>query len=226
MKHSRSVGQNEGVSLTTQKQYTADPCMLISAQITVYNVLVFFILDTRKMMKMHLLIFLSIIIGCLSDIKVSVNQTGGYTILVNGTEWLRSSRIGLYIDNKWYSSDDKSLPLMNITTDQGTDRYLGSWNETQLNYDLIRSGIHTKIVASIRQWHQISAFTFHLDTGNQTLMNTIPLDKNQVRTIFPSFNIEKINDNDQRAYFTFEGEIICLFLFSFIFKIIYRSDDR
>ncbi|UJR11990.1 hypothetical protein I4U23_016168 [Adineta vaga] len=80
-----------------------------------------------------------------------------------------------------------------------------SWNETQLNYDLIHSGIHRKIVASIRQWDQISAITFHLNTGDQILTNTIPLDKNQVRTIFPSFYIEQIDINDQRAYFTFEG---------------------
>jgi hypothetical protein len=146
-----------------------------------------------------------VIIGCLSDIKVSVDKTGGYTIRVNGKDWLRSSRTGLYTDNKWYSSDDQTLPLMNITTGQGTDRYLGSWNETQLNYDLNRDGMHTKIVASIRQWHKISIITFHLNTGDQTLTNTNPLDKNQVRTIFPSINIEKIDANDNRSYFTFEG---------------------
>jgi hypothetical protein len=68
-----------------------------------------------------------------------------------------------------YSSDDQSLPLINITAGKGTDRYLGSWNETQLNYHLIRNGIYTKIVASIRQWHRISAITFHLDTDDQSL---------------------------------------------------------
>jgi hypothetical protein len=137
-----------------------------------------------------------VIIGCLSDIKVSIDQRGGYTIRINDKEWLRSSQTSLYVDNKWYSSDDQSLPLINITAGKGTDRYLGSWIETQLNYHLIRNGIYTKIVASICQWHRISAITFHLDTGDQTLTNTIPLDKNQVRTIFPSFNIEKIDQND------------------------------
>jgi hypothetical protein len=156
-------------------------------------------------MKMHLLIFFSVITGCLSGIKVSVDETGGYKIHVNDKEWLRSSRTGLYTDNKWYLSDDKSLPLINITTGQGTDRYLGSWNETQLNYDLSRNGSHTKIVASVRQWHKISAITFHLNSGDQTLTNINPLDKNQVRTIFPSFKIEKIGVNDNRSYFTFEG---------------------
>lgn len=92
------------------------------------------------------------IIGCLSDIKVSIDQTGGYIIRINNIEWLRKSRIGLYVDNKWYSSDDKSLPLININASQGIDQYLGKWNETQLNYDLVRDGSHTKVVACIRQW--------------------------------------------------------------------------
>lgn len=157
---------------------------------------------------MHLLVFFSVIIGCLSDIKVAVDRTGGYTIHVNDKIWLRSSRTALYTNNKWYSSDDKSLPLINITTEQGTDRHLGSWNETQLNYDLNHDGIHTKIVASIRQWREISAITFCLNAGDQTLTNTNPLDKNQVRTIFPSFNIEKMNVHDNRSYFTFEGKKI------------------
>ncbi len=156
-------------------------------------------------MKMHLLIFLSLIIVCLSDIKVSIDQSGKYTIRINDKEWLRSFEISLYVDNKWYSSDDKSLLLMNITTGQGIDPHLGRWNETQLNYDLNRNGIHTKIVGSIRQWDQISAITFHLNTGEQTLTNTMPLEKSQVRTIFPSFNIEKIDHSDQRGYFIFEG---------------------
>lgn len=155
---------------------------------------------------MHLLILFSVIIGCFSDIQVSIEKSGAYTIRVNGKDWLRSSETGLYADDRWYSSADQSLPLVNITSAQGTDRYLGSWNETRLNYDLHRKGMHTKIVASIRQWHEISAITFHLNTGDQTLTNTKPLDKNQVRTIFPSMKIEKVDAHDNRSYFTFEGE--------------------
>jgi hypothetical protein len=164
---------------------------------------------------MQLLIFFALIVGCLGDIKVSVDEKGGYTISINGKEWLRSSQTALYADNQWYSSENNSLPLTNIVTAQGNDQNLGSWNETQLNYDLVRNGTHTKIVASIREWHQISAITFYLDTGDQILTNTVPLDMNQVRTVFPSFNIEKIGNDDQRGYFTFAGEIICLFYFVF-----------
>ncbi len=140
-----------------------------------------------------------------------VDEKGGYTIRINGKEWLHSSHTALYTDNKWYSSDNNSLPLVNITTGQGNDQNLGSWNETRLNYDLVRNGTHTKIVASIREWRQISAITFYLDTGDQILTNTVPLDMNQVRTVFPSFNIEKIDHDDQRSYFTFAGRIIYLF---------------
>jgi hypothetical protein len=166
---------------------------------------------------MHLLVFFFLIVGCLGDIKVSVDEKGGYTIRINGKEWFRSSHTALYTDNKWYSSDNNSLPLVNITTGQGNDPNLGSWNETQLNYDLVRKRTNTKIVASIREWHQISAITFYLDTGDQILTNTVPLDMNQVRTVFPSFNIENIDHDDQRGYFTFAGRIIYLF-YSVFFK--------
>ena len=82
---------------------------------------------------MHLLVLFSVLIGCFSDIQVSIDKRGHYTIRVNGQDWLRSSQPALYADDRWYSSANQSLPLMNITTAQGTDRYLGRWNETQLN---------------------------------------------------------------------------------------------
>jgi len=157
---------------------------------------------------MHLLAFLLLIVGCWCDIKVSVNEKGGYNISINNTVWLRSSRTSLYADNKWYSSDNDSLPLTSISTAQGNDPNLGSWNETQLNFDLVRSGTHTKVVGSIRQWHEISAITFHLDTGNQVLTNSVPLDSNAVRTVFPSFHIEQIERKEERGFFTFEGKAI------------------
>lgn len=157
------------------------------------------------MMKVHLLVFLLVLTGCWASIKVSIDEEGGYAIHINGRKWLESSRTALYVDNTWYSSDDKSLSLIKITTDRGTDQYLGHWNETCLNYDLIRNETHTKIIARIRQWHAVSAVTFHLDTGDEILTNTIPLHMDEVRTVFPSFNIEQIGDDDARSYFTFEG---------------------
>ncbi len=160
------------------------------------------------MMMMHFIVLLLLTVGCSCEVQVSINEKGGYNISINGNIWLRSSRTALYVDNKWYSSDENSLPLTSTSTAQGNDPNLGSWNETQLNYDLVRSGAHTKIVGRIRQWHEISAVTFHLDTGDQVLTNTVPLDMDHVRTVFPSFNIEQIDMNDQRGYFTFEGKII------------------
>ena len=142
--------------------------------------------------------------------KISIDEKGGYIIHINGTKWLQSSRTALYVDDKWYSSDDQSLSLINRTTGRGTDQNLGTWNETRLNYDLVRNGTHTKIIARIRQWHAVSAITFHLDTGDETLTNTIPLHMDEVRTVFPSFNIEKMGDDDARSYFTFEGQISSL----------------
>jgi len=164
---------------------------------------------------MHFLVLLPLIVGCWADIQVSVDQKGGYSLFVGERQWLRSSRTAIYVDNTWYSSDNNSLPLMNIAYEQGNDPNLGSWNETQLIYDLVRSGIHTKIVGHIRQWNLFSAITFHLDTGDQILTNTVPFNIDHVRTVFPSFHIEQMDMNDQRGSFTFEGKIyfrIVLFL--------------
>jgi hypothetical protein len=160
---------------------------------------------------MHLLVFVFLIVGCWGDIKVSVDQQGKYNISIDSNIWLRSSHTAIYVDNKWYSSDNNSLPLISISSAQGNDPNLGSWNETQLNYDLVQSGTHTKIVGHIRQWNSVSAITFHLDTGDQVMTNTFPLNATQVRTVFPSFNIEQIDGKDQRGYFTFEGKIIFIF---------------
>jgi hypothetical protein len=186
---------------------------------SVYIVRVSFILCAHLLVKMHLLVLFFLIVGCWCDIKVSVDEKGGYKITINDNIWLRSSRTALYVDNKWYSSDENSLPLTSISSAQGYDPLLGSWSETQLNYDLGRSATHTKIVGHIREWHAFSAITFHLDTGDQVLTNTVPLDIKHVRTVFPSFNIEQIDSNDQRGYFTYEGKVNFgnVFKVSFVF---------
>jgi hypothetical protein len=164
---------------------------------------------------MHLLVFLFLIVGCSGNVRVSVDQKGGYNISIDDRLWLRSSRTAIYVDNTWYSSDNNSLPLTNIAYEQGNDPKLGGWNETQLIYDLVRSGIHTKIVGHIRQWSAFSAITFHLNTGDQMMTNTIPYNIDHVRTVFPSFHIEQIDQNDQRGYFTFEGDFFfCTVLIS------------
>ena len=43
------------------------------------------------------------------------------------------------------------------------------------------------------------------------MTNTVPLDMDHVRTVFPSFYIEQMDENDQRGYFTFEGEFIFVY---------------
>lgn len=156
---------------------------------------------------MFVVILLLLISTCRGQVQVSVDEKGGYNITINGQVWLRSSHTSIYVDDRWYSSDTTSLPLKNITYAEGYDPNLGNWNETQLNYDLVRSGIHTKVVGSIRQWNSISAITFHLNTGDQILTNTAALDTNRVRTVFPGFNVEQMNVNDQRGFFEFSGRI-------------------
>lgn len=151
------------------------------------------------------LLFLFIAI-CNCDIQVIIDPNGGYNITVNHQLWFRSSRTGVYVDDQWYSTDNNTLPLASITTAQGTDPVLGSWNETILTYHLIRQSETTPIIARIRQWSMISAFTFYLETGDTFLPTTKPLDKNDVRTVFPSFVIETSGENDERGYFTIAGE--------------------
>ena len=155
---------------------------------------------------------LLLIVATSANIKVLVDEKGTYNISINGNLWLRSSHTSLYADNRWYSTDNNALLLTSISTAQGNDPNSGSWNETQLNYDLVRNGTGTKIMGRIRQWDKISAITFHLNTGDHVLASTDALDMNQVRTIFPSFKIEQISRRDQRGYFTFEGKIVFSFL--------------
>jgi hypothetical protein len=157
----------------------------------------------------HLLLLLRLTVECWGwgNIEVSVDQKGGYNITVGNRLWLRSSRTAIYVDNKWYSSDDGSLPLIGVDFTSGFDPNLGDYRDFQLSYDLVRSGIHTTIVGHIRDWYPSFGISFHLDTGNQTMTNTVPLDMDTVRTVFPSFFIEKIDQSDQRGYFTFEGKI-------------------
>ena len=176
---------------------------------------------------MQLILLLLLIVECWSDVRVSVDEKGAYNISINGQVWLRSSHTAIYIDDRWYSSDVSSLPLKNISFAEGNDPYLGDWNETQLNYDLVHNGSHTKIVGSIRQWKSVSAaITFHLNTGDQSMTSTVPLDSSRVRTVFPGFNVEQINENDQRGYFAFEGKVqFSVFYPPFQNKISYRNND-
>jgi hypothetical protein len=159
---------------------------------------------------MHLFVLYFFIGRCWCDIEVLIDEKGGYNISINGHVWLRSAHTAIYADNIWYSSDDSSLPLTNISSAQGIDPNLGSWNETQLIYDLVRTGKHTKIVGHIRQWNSFTAVAFHLDTGDEVLTNTIPLDMEHVRTVFPSFRIEQMDTNNQHEYFTFSGKVAFL----------------
>jgi hypothetical protein len=156
-------------------------------------------------LEMHLFVFLLLIVACGCDVRVSVDQTGAYNISVNNQLWLRSSRTAIYVDDRWHSTENNSLPLVSITEGQGTDPYLGNWNETKVTYNLVRSQTTIPVVAHIRQWSTASAFTFHLETGDAALTSRIALDFDQVRTVFPSFRIEKIDAGDQRGYFTIAG---------------------
>ncbi|CAF3718368.1 unnamed protein product [Rotaria sp. Silwood1] len=158
---------------------------------------------------MHVLGLLLLIVDCWSwgNINVIIDDKGGYNITIGRRVWLRSSRTAIYVDNKWYSSDDNTLPLTGISYTSGFDPNLGDYRDFQLSYDLVRDGIHTKIVGHIRDWYRAFGISFHLDTGDRPLTNTVPLDMDHVRTVFPSFHIEQIDQNDQRGYFTFEGGI-------------------
>ncbi|CAF3533440.1 unnamed protein product [Rotaria socialis] len=154
---------------------------------------------------MHLVVFVAIlIVECRCNIRVSVDRSQGkYNVSIADRVWLRSSRTALYADERWYSSDDDSLPLIDTRLDQGNDEHLGKWNETQLIYSLVRSGIQVNVTGRVRQWSSISAVTFHLDIGNEPLTSSNSLSVDEVRTVFPSFNIEQMHPDDHRGYFTY-----------------------
>ena len=156
---------------------------------------------------MHLVVFLLLLLGCRGDIQVLIDRTGDYNITVNNQVWLRSSRTAIYVDDQWYSTENNSLALVGITTAEGTDPNLGHWNETKVTYNLIRSEKTTPVIAHIRQWSAVSAFTFHLETGDRELTTNTTLSNDAIRTVYPSFLIEKIDMNDDRGYITIGGEI-------------------
>jgi len=155
---------------------------------------------------MRLVVFVLLLVHCGCDIQVSVDRVKGeYDITIGNKVWLQSSRVALYADDRWYSSNDSSLPLIDTRVAQGNDPNLGSWNETQLIFSLNRNGTVNNITGIIRQWHSHPAISFHLDTGDRVLTNNKLLDKNQIRTIFPSFNIEQNASSENLGYFTFQG---------------------
>jgi hypothetical protein len=161
---------------------------------------------------MRLLAFLLFVTAVCCNVQVLIDDKGGFNVTVGNQLWLRSARTAVYADDRWYSSDDKTLALVKISDANGVDPLLGSWNETQLIYSLVRNQSTSTVVARIRQWSIVFAFTFHLDMGENALTNTISLDMEEVRTVFPSFTIEQFNANDQRGYFTYGGSSSELFV--------------
>ena len=156
---------------------------------------------------MRLAVLLLFIVGCWCDMRVLIDDHGNYNITVNNQVWLRSSRTAIYTDDRWYSTENNSLSLIDITTTHGLDPALGAWNETVFTYHLIRNQQMIPIVTSIRQWSMVSAITFYLDTGNAVLPIHEPLSVDDTRTVFPSFLIERMNKDDERGYFTYAGDV-------------------
>ena len=145
------------------------------------------------LLMMRLVVFLLLVIVCCCDIQVLTDRNGEYNITINDQIWLRSSRTGIYADDRWYSTEDKSLSLIDIRTAQGMDPSLGSWNETKLIYHLIRDQKTISVVARIRQWNIISALTFYLETGNTSFTSKKTLEQLEVRWNCFVYSILNIN---------------------------------
>ncbi len=73
--------------------------------------------------KMRLAVFvIALIVECWCGIRVSVDRIqGGYNVSVGDRVWLHSSYTSLYVDERWYSSNDGSLPLIDTLLEQGND---------------------------------------------------------------------------------------------------------
>jgi hypothetical protein len=155
-------------------------------------------------MKSLFYLLIIIIINCYCDIKVLIdNQNGNYNITINNKLWLRSSYTGLYTNNQWFKSNDNSLDLIEIIFREGNDLKLGEWNQTEFIYQLKNN---KNVSTIIRQWKYLSAITFYFNNLGFNIENDLVLDMDRVSTIFPSFFMEKFDENDQRGYFTFGGK--------------------
>ncbi|CAF0787041.1 unnamed protein product [Rotaria sordida] len=155
---------------------------------------------------MYILLMLILFRVLYCDINVSIdNKKGEYNIIINNRIWLRSSYTRLYNNNKWFTSEDGSLCLIDSYLKQGYDSILGEFNETQFIYNFNLNNKSLNVTERIRQWKSFPAITFHFDNHLTFLNNDIQLNMDQIQTVFPSFYIEKIDHNDHRAYFTFGG---------------------
>jgi hypothetical protein len=154
----------------------------------------------------YFVVFLLILKISFCDIKVSIDDVNGsYSIIINKRVWLRSSFTSLYSNNQWYTTKDGSLRFISKSFEEGNDSFLGQWNETHLIYNFNFNGTLNNVTGRIRQWNSISAITFYFDSGTTDFNNDILLDMDRVSTVFPSFHIEKVDENDQRGYLTFGG---------------------
>jgi len=162
---------------------------------------------------MKIIFLIIIIVNCYCDIKVLIdNKSDNYSIIINNRVWLRSSYTGLYNNNQWYKTIDGSLVLIEKLFRQGNHFLLGDWNETEFIYNLNISG-------TIRQWKSIEAITFYFNNGFNLLNNQILLDMDSVSTVFPSFFIEQIDQDDHRGYFTFGGKYFHFYFLKIKIKV-------
>jgi hypothetical protein len=142
----------------------------------------------------------------LCDIDVLIDEDeGAYKILVSDVIWLRSSYTGLYTNNRWYKTSDGSLALIDLILKEGSDELLGEWNESELIYQFEMNEKFVNISTSILEWKSIPAIIFSFSNGLNELNNEISLDMDRVQTVFPSFYIENVDNNDDLGYLTFGG---------------------
>ena len=70
----------------------------------------------------------------MSGIKVQVNQTGSYQVLINDKTWLSSGATSFQFDGKHHSTADGTLKLVGPESVQtGLDAF-GKWAETSFQY--------------------------------------------------------------------------------------------
>jgi hypothetical protein len=144
-----------------------------------------------------------------SHIKVLIDhQNGNYNITIKDKLWLRSSYTGLYLNNQWFKSNNNSLDLIHIDLNQGNHSILGEWNQTQFIYQFYYKNQFENLSTIIREWKSLSIITFYFNNLDFEIENDFLLDMDRVSTVFPSFFMEKFDENDQRGYFTYGGKYL------------------
>eukprot|EP01064_Diplonema_japonicum_P033984 TRINITY_DN6871_c0_g1_i1.p1 TRINITY_DN6871_c0_g1~~TRINITY_DN6871_c0_g1_i1.p1 ORF type:complete len:747 (+),score=140.47 TRINITY_DN6871_c0_g1_i1:43-2283(+) len=131
---------------------------------------------------MRLATLLSAIVVVHCGLEVRIEPSGGYTVLVNGGQWLASGKTEFHEGGAWSSPE----PIVHNPT-QGADT-LGSYNETTIAFTTNSYTVN----GSIRQYNtrDLVSFTTHFITGME--QSNSSTSSNTTSSRFPVFKLNPV----------------------------------